>query len=100
MAKLTAPEKDTYRTWRGVTIRIRRVVTGGYSAPTPTGRVFAEVDDVIRGSSTKVKKLIRYELTHNGRYLWSDRSWHRARMLATHFANQIADKRKGATDGQ
>lgn len=80
--------KEHFITHRGVTIRIRRVITGGFREPHPLG-----------WGTFAIKKLVRYEITHNGRYLWSDSHWMRARKAALKFAENIAE-RKGATDGQ
>lgn len=86
---------DFYVVWRGVKIRIRRVVTGGYRA---NKGICQDAPDPRLGTRS-VPKLSRYEVTHNGRYLWSDTNWMRARKLARQFADRIAD-RKDATDGQ
>lgn len=88
---------DELITWRCVTIRVRQVRTGGYrSKDGPQG---VERPFVPYGTH-HVPKLSRYELTHNGRYLWSDTSKERARKMARKFADRIADRAKGVTDGK
>ena len=79
---------DHFLTYRNVTIRIKRIQTGGHRQPYTIG-----------GGTFCVKKLVRYEITHNGRYLWSEPGWMKARARARYFANKIAESRS-ATDGE
>lgn len=81
--------------WRGVSIRIRQVATGGYWAKKQPLPNYPNVD----AGSVFHPKLSRYELSHNGRYLWSDTNWKRARKWARHFADKIAN-RKAITNGE
>lgn len=87
---------EHYVTWRCVTIRIRRVVTGGCWMKRDIKPAYPTLDP----GSTFIPKLSRYELTHNGRYLWSDTNWKRALKHARAFADKIADQRKVPQDGE